>query len=113
MRIRAGESHPSPVNTIYLGGGTPSRLGPDGVRRLLDLVRTRYPQAPGAEVTVEANPEDVSPDAATRWREAGVTRVSLGIQSFNDEVLSWMHRTHDASQARQAASTLKAAGFDD
>ena len=55
----------------------------------------------------------MSPDAASRWRDAGVTRVSLGIQSFNDDVLRWMHRTHDASQARQAAATLKGAGFDD
>ena len=113
IRLRVGEARPEPVGTIYLGGGTPSKLGPDGVQRVLDLVRTRFPQAPGAEVTVEANPEDVSPDAASRWRDAGVTRVSLGIQSFNEDVLRWMHRTHDASQARQAASTLKAAGFDD
>lgn len=113
MRIRGNEAGGKPVKTIYLGGGTPSRLGPDGVRRVLDLVRARFPQAPGAEVTVEANPEDVSPDAATRWLEAGVTRVSLGIQSFNEDVLKWMHRTHDATQAKQAASTLKAAGFDD
>ena len=113
IRIRVGDSRPALIDTIYLGGGTPSRLGPDGVRRVLDIVRARFPQSPGVDVTVEANPEDVSPDAASRWRDAGVTRVSLGIQSFNDDVLKWMHRTHDASQARQAAATLKDAGFDD
>ena len=113
IQLRAGGAQTNPVSTIYLGGGTPSRLGADGVHRVLDLVRSRFPQSPGAEVTVEANPEDVSPDSASRWRDAGVTRVSLGIQSFNDDVLRWMHRTHDASQARQAAKTLTAAGFHD
>ncbi len=113
IQLLSGTAQDNPVSTIYLGGGTPSRRGPDGVKRVLDLVRARFPQAAGAEVTVEANPEDVTPDAAVRWRDAGVTRVSLGIQSFNDDVLRWMHRTHDASQARQAASTLAAAGFDD
>jgi oxygen-independent coproporphyrinogen-3 oxidase len=82
-----------------LAAGTPSRLGFDGVRRVLDLVRARFPQSPRAEVTIEANPEDVSPDTASHWRTAGVTRVSLGVQSFNDDVLRWMHRTHDANQA--------------
>jgi oxygen-independent coproporphyrinogen-3 oxidase len=113
IRIRAGTWRASSMDTIYLGGGTPSRLGPGGVQRVLELVRSHFRQSPGAEVTVEANPEDVSPEAATRWREAGVTRVSLGIQSFSDDVLRWMHRTHDASQARQAASILTASGFDD
>ena len=80
---------------------------------MLDSVRQRFPTAPGAEVTIEANPEDVSADAAGGWRDAGVTRVSLGVQSFDDAVLRWMHRTHDAAQAVKAAATLKEAGFDD
>ena len=101
------------VDTIYLGGGTPSRLGYEGVRRVLDVVRTRFSPAPGAEVTIEANPEDVTPDDARQWRAAGVNRVSLGIQSFDDEVLRWMHRTHDAARAVEAASILRQAGFDD
>ncbi len=101
------------VDTIYLGGGTPSQLGPEGVGRVLALVRRRFVQGPGAEVTIEANPENVSLDAAMSWRDAGITRVSLGIQSFNDDVLRWMHRTHDAQQARNASSILKQAGFDD
>jgi oxygen-independent coproporphyrinogen-3 oxidase len=101
------------VETIYLGGGTPSRLGPEGVRRVLDVVRARFPPEPDAEVTIEANPEDVTPADAAQWREAGVTRVSLGIQSFDDDVLRWMHRTHDAARAADAASFLRLAGFDD
>lgn len=102
-----------PVDTIYLGGGTPSRLGPDGVRRVLDLVRSRFSPETGAEITMEANPEDVTPGDAEQWREAGVTRVSLGVQSFDDEVLRWMHRAHDARRAVDAVSALQQAGFDD
>jgi oxygen-independent coproporphyrinogen-3 oxidase len=101
------------VDTIYLGGGTPSRLGHEGVRRVLDVVRGRFSAAPGAEVTIEANPEDVTVDDAASWRAAGVTRVSLGVQSFDDDVLRWMHRTHDATRAAEAASILRQAGFDD
>lgn len=113
MSLRFPEAEAAPVDSIYLGGGTPSRLGADGIARVLDRVRARYPIARGAEVTIEANPEDVTPDAAARWRDAGVNRVSLGIQSFNDDVLRWMHRTHDAARAVAAAGELRQAGFDD
>ena len=112
LQSRLGEAS-GDLHTLYLGGGTPSRLGAEGVRRVLDSVRRRFPTAPGAEVTIEANPEDVSSDAAKAWRGAGVTRVSLGVQSFDDTVLRWMHRTHDAAQAVKAAAILKEAGFDD
>ena len=98
--------------TLYFGGGTPSKLGPEGVARLVDLVRRRAELQPDAEVTLEANPEDVSGEAARSWREAGVNRVSLGVQSFDDAVLSWMHRTHDAATALRAIDVLREAGFD-
>lgn len=112
IRIRfAGPGHD--VETIYLGGGTPSRLGTEGISRVLDLVRTRFRPTNDAEVTIEANPEDVTVEAASGWRAAGVNRVSLGIQSFDDAVLKWMHRTHDAAQAVRATSILRNAGFDD
>ncbi|CAG1773248.1 partial Heme chaperone HemW, partial [uncultured bacterium] len=62
---------------------------------------------------IEANPEDVSLDAARQWRDAGITRVSLGVQSFNDDVLRWMHRTHDARQVDRAADSLRQAGLND
>ena len=113
IQLRQGNAPAPRVETIYLGGGTPSRLGPDGMQRVLDLVRTRFVPAPGAEITIEANPEDVSTAAAAEWRAAGVTRVSLGVQSFNDDVLRWMHRTHDAAQAARAIEALSNAGFDD
>lgn len=113
IQVRCPGEDPSIIDTIYLGGGTPSRLGPAGLERTLDLVRAQFPPAPGAEVTIEANPEDVSLIAARQWRDAGITRVSLGVQSFDDDVLRWMHRTHDARQVAVAADALRQSGFDD
>lgn len=100
------------LDTIYLGGGTPSRLGAEGLRRTLGLIRERAIVSGEAEITIEANPEDVSAAAAGAWREAGVNRVSLGVQSFNDAVLDWMHRGHTGAGAAAAVGTLRAAGID-
>jgi oxygen-independent coproporphyrinogen III oxidase len=99
------------VDTIYLGGGTPSRLGGEGVARLLDLLRARIELAPDAEVTVEANPEDVTAATVRRWAEAGVTRLSIGAQSFDDRVLAWMHRTHTADDTYRAVDVARAGGL--
>ena len=101
------------VDTLYLGGGTPSRLGGEGVASLLDVLRERLSLAPGAEVTLEANPEDVTPDTARIWRSSGINRLSLGAQSFDDDVLRWMHRTHDAAAISKAVAAAVGAGFDD
>jgi oxygen-independent coproporphyrinogen-3 oxidase len=101
------------VQTLYLGGGTPSRLGGQGVARLLESLRERIDIDPGAEVTLEANPEDVTLGAAREWRAAGVNRLSLGAQSFDDAVLRWMHRVHDAAAVRAAVERARAAGLDD
>lgn len=99
------------LETLYFGGGTPSKLGPDGVKAVMDVVRSRAILTPGAEVTLEANPEDVSPAAVRAWRAAGINRVSLGVQSFDDRVLTWMHRTHDAGTARKSIDVLRDAGM--
>jgi oxygen-independent coproporphyrinogen-3 oxidase len=112
LSVRSLGEPPGPVDTIYLGGGTPSRLGPDGIRRLLDVVARRFPPTPDAEVTIEANPDDVTADAVAAWRAAGVNRVSLGVQSFDDRALAWMHRTHDSARAEAAASLLADGGLD-
>ncbi len=101
------------VGTIYFGGGTPSRLAPAGIAAILDRVRTDRPVDPVAEVTLEANPDDVSPAAAEAWRAAGVTRLSLGAQSFSDEALRWMHRTHEPAAIGRAVAIARAAGLAD
>ena len=99
------------LSTIYFGGGTPSRLDPSELSRLIAALTNDWPLLPGAEVTLEANPEDVTAESASGWRRAGVNRVSLGVQSFDPAVLSWMHRTHTADQVRPAVATLREAGI--
>lgn len=99
------------VDTIYLGGGTPSRLDPDSLAALLERIRSDRPVAPDVEVTLEANPDDVSLRAAEAWLLLGITRVSLGAQSWSPEALTWMHRTHTASQIGQSVRVLREAGF--
>ena len=101
------------LDTLYLGGGTPSTLGGPGIARLIDLVGRRAEFSPDAEITIEANPDDVTREAANAWRAAGVNRVSLGGQSFDPAVLEWMHRTHDANQLPRAISVLRDAGIED
>lgn len=100
------------LDTVYLGGGTPSTLGGDGIARLLDMVRAHAQVAPTAEITVETNPDDVTPATIAAWRHAGVDRVSLGSQSFDPAVLEWMHRSHDAAQIGRAVRTLRDGGID-
>ncbi|HEV8304664.1 MAG TPA: radical SAM family heme chaperone HemW [Gemmatimonadales bacterium] len=103
------------LQTIYFGGGTPSLLPPEAISTVLheltDPRRTRDAVTPHAEVTLEANPEDVTPDAARAWRAAGINRVSLGAQSFDDRVLQWMHRSHDSARIGAAVHALKGAGI--
>lgn len=115
--LRARGLHPSgspqPVDSLYCGGGTPSRLGGDGIRSLFDTLRDVFMPADQAELTIEVNPEDVTPQHAHAWAQAGVNRISLGVQSFNDRVLKWMHRVHNAKTARAAVATLRDAGIHD
>jgi len=101
---------PDALKTIYLGGGTPSRLGGAGIARLLGLLGEGGGRG-AEEVTLEANPEDVAPDAARAWLAAGVNRLSLGAQSFEPRVLAWMHRTHDADAIAAAVAHARSAGF--
>ncbi|HKH94075.1 MAG TPA: radical SAM family heme chaperone HemW [Gemmatimonadaceae bacterium] len=111
--IRFGGDQPIEVETLYLGGGTPSRLGGVGVARVVDLLQRYFPLAPGGELTIEANPDDMDAEAIDAWVAAGVNRLSLGSQSFDDRALAWMHRTHDASAIERAVETARAGGLDD
>ena len=99
------------LDTVYFGGGTPSRITPGAIGRILERIAADRTIATGAEVTLEANPDDVTPESAAAWRAAGITRVSLGAQSFDPGVLAWMHRTHSAEQIGAAVDTLRRAGL--
>ncbi|MBE0591376.1 MAG: radical SAM family heme chaperone HemW [Gemmatimonadales bacterium] len=113
LRLHGGLTLGEPLDTIYLGGGTPSLLPPASVAELVGLVRG----APGgklaesAEITIEANPEDVTPAAAAAWAACGVNRVSLGAQSFVPSVLAWMHRPHGPEATERAVVALRQAGI--
>jgi oxygen-independent coproporphyrinogen-3 oxidase len=87
------------IETIYFGGGTPSLLSPDEIRNILRQVNTHFTVAPGTEITLEANPDDISMEKLESWKQAGINRLSLGIQSFFEEDLQWMNRAHNAKQA--------------
>ncbi|TLF63520.1 coproporphyrinogen III oxidase [Nocardia asteroides NBRC 15531] len=100
------------VSTIFVGGGTPSLLGGDGLASVLDAVRAEFTLAAGAEVTTESNPESTLPEFFERIRAAGYTRVSLGMQSAAQHVLRVLDRTHTPGRAVAAAKEARAAGFD-
>ncbi|TQK28029.1 radical SAM family heme chaperone HemW [Arthrobacter sp. SLBN-53] len=101
-----------PVDTVFVGGGTPTLLGGDGLAAVLAAVMTNFTLAPGAEVTTEANPESSSPALFARLREAGYTRVSLGMQSAATHVLKVLDRVHSAGRAPAAAREARAEGFE-
>jgi putative oxygen-independent coproporphyrinogen III oxidase len=100
-----------PVVSIFIGGGTPSLFSPDGVARLLADIRARLPLLPGCEITLEANPGSFERERFKAFRAAGVTRLSVGVQSFDDAMLAKLGRVHDGAQAR-AALAEAAASFD-
>jgi putative oxygen-independent coproporphyrinogen III oxidase len=101
-----------PVDTVFVGGGTPSLLGAPGLGAVLEAVRSTFGLTPDAEVTTEANPESTSPAFFAGIREAGFTRVSLGMQSTAPHVLAVLDRTHTPGRAVAAAREARAAGFE-
>jgi len=113
LALRFRDTGPWTAETLYFGGGTPSRLGPDGVRRMMEIVRRHIDLEADAEVTLEANPDDIDGPSLAAWRSAGINRLSIGVQSFEDRVLQWMHRTHTADQSRGAIRLVREAGFTD
>src|SRR6185437_9941405 len=103
IEVRYPDESPRDIATLYLGGGTPSSLGGDGVARLLDRLRARFRFDDRADVTL---------DTVAAWRAAGVNRLSIGAQSFDARVLAWMHRTHSADQIERAVTAAHAAEID-
>jgi oxygen-independent coproporphyrinogen-3 oxidase len=110
--IRRAAEPATPADSIYFGGGTPSLLSGPEIARLISALRDSFALAGGAEVTLEANPETVTAESLAQFREAGVNRVSFGVQSFRDEELARLGRLHSAGRARAAFAEARAAGFD-
>ncbi|MEI6028770.1 MAG: radical SAM family heme chaperone HemW [Betaproteobacteria bacterium] len=97
------------VVSVFIGGGTPSLFSPTGIERLLADVRARLPLEPGCEITLEANPGTFEAQRFRAFRQAGVTRLSIGVQSFDDQALQRIGRVHDAAQARAAVAEAREA----
>ncbi|RYY54007.1 MAG: radical SAM family heme chaperone HemW [Chitinophagaceae bacterium] len=97
----------SGVETIYIGGGTPSLLEPSELMDILSTLRRVFAVQPGSEITLEANPDDITEDKLLAWQEAGINRLSIGVQSFFEEDLKWMNRAHNATQAVDGLSLAR------
>lgn len=101
-----------PVNTLYLGGGTPSLLSEEELNFLLEKLHQLFPVAPNAEITLEANPDDLNADKLRTVRKAGINRLSIGIQSFHEPHLRYLNRAHNAEEAQKCVTLAQDEGFD-
>ena len=95
------------IHSVFIGGGTPSLFSPEAIERLIADVRARLPLEPGCEITLEANPGTFERERFAAFRAAGVTRLSIGVQSFDDRLLAEIGRVHDAAQAREAVAEAR------
>ncbi len=112
LELAAGKSAAqNPLTSIFFGGGTPSLLQPEAVSALIDAAAGRFGLAPDAEISLEANPGTVTPAKLAGFRAAGVNRLSLGIQTFDDTSLALLGRLHDGAMARQSLAWARTAGF--
>ncbi len=100
------------INTIYFGGGTPSLLSEKEINNLLESIYRNWKVKTGAEITLEANPEDSDSENCKKWKKTGINRISLGVQSLFDDELIWMNRIHHSSVSKKAIETLRDTGFE-
>lgn len=112
MRLAASPLSPGrELTTLYIGGGTPSQLAPDALLRIFRAVEKHFAIPHTAEITIEANPDDVTPEWIALLRDTPANRVSMGVQSLDDGILHTLHRRHTAGQARRAVGLLQQAGY--
>lgn len=102
-----------PVETIYFGGGTPSLIGNDLLSKIMHSLSMHFAIAQDAEITLEANPDDINIQSLEQWKKSGINRLSIGIQSFRNDDLHYLNRVHNASKAFECIQLAKAAGFHD
>lgn len=111
IELRSGEVSEE-ITTIYFGGGTPSLVDNTVIESLLADIGRNFTINSNAEITLEANPDDISIEKAKSWKAIGINRFSLGIQSFEDDYLKWMNRAHSASQSFAAIEIIRETGFE-
>ena len=100
------------LSTIYFGGGTPSLLSGTQIQSILETIRKNYPLQKELEITLESNPDDLTLERCKWFKEAGINRLSIGIQSFFEEHLQWMNRSHNATQAKKCVENAIRSGID-
>jgi oxygen-independent coproporphyrinogen-3 oxidase len=111
LKLRKDYLKGEAVETIYFGGGTPSLVPAEYLEKILDQISQLFPGRK-QEVTLEANPDDLNPQALATWKSLGIDRLSLGIQSFQDQILKAYNRAHNSKEATQAIQLARAAGFE-
>ena len=99
------------ISTLYFGGGTPSILNADDLKVIFDALKKRFVFTADAEITLEANPDDITDIKLMDWKNLGVNRLSVGIQSFVEEELVWMNRAHNATESLLCIDKIRHAGF--
>lgn len=110
-KVSFGNKNSHPIETIYFGGGTPSLLHIDDTKKLLEALNQNFSVSKVAEITLEANPDDISEMKLAEWQTTGINRFSIGVQSFKEQDLVWMNRAHNAQQAFRCIQLVKEAGF--
>jgi len=111
LKERLIELSDTEPQTIYFGGGTPSILEKEELKALIQPIFDKYPQEQFLEITLEANPEDITKESLVNWKELGINRLSIGIQSFKESDLIWMNRAHTLEESRKCVDLAKKAGF--
>lgn len=110
--VRKNELNIEEIETIYFGGGTPSLIDKEDLKRILYIISSIYKVTKNVEITIEVNPDDVNEEKLKAWKEIGINRISIGIQSFFEEDLIWMNRSHRAIQSELALSMILNNGYD-
>ncbi|MBK9107222.1 MAG: radical SAM family heme chaperone HemW [Saprospiraceae bacterium] len=111
IEIRKVEAKSYSIQSIYLGGGTPSLLSGSALEKIMATIYDHYHVKSDCEITLEANPDDIDPLKLNTWLQLGINRLSIGIQSFHEEDLGWMNRSHTAEQAKACLIEVKSAGY--
>ena len=101
------------IETIYFGGGTPSLLSSAELSNIIETLQQKFTISSDAEITIEANPDDITTAVVKEWMQSGINRLSLGVQSFFDEELTWMNRAHNATHANKSIDDILSAGITD
>ena len=111
LLLRKSEIGTNSIESIYFGGGTPSVLVPSEIASFLNSISDNFEVLNTAEITLEANPDDITEANSVAWKSIGINRLSIGLQSFREDDLTWMNRSHSALEAEQCVSIAQAAGF--